>query len=82
MASLFPSIYLERRDPARNMARFYALSIERDLLGVVIAVRRWGRIGTHGRSITMAYGDIAQARSDLLAVLAGKRRRGYRPVAD
>jgi predicted DNA-binding WGR domain protein len=82
MASLFPSIYLERRDPARNMARFYALSIERDLLGAVVAIRRWGRIGTHGQSLIMAYSDIAQARMDLLAVLASKHRRGYRPVID
>jgi len=82
MVSLFPSIYLERRDPARNMARFYALSIERDLLGAVVAIRRWGRIGTHGRAIIVAYCDVDQARTDLLAVLASKHRRGYGPVID
>lgn len=30
------------------MARFYALSIETDLLGEVAVVRRWCRIGTVG----------------------------------
>lgn len=82
MASLFPDIYLERRDPARNMARFYALSIECDLLGDTVAIRRWGRIGTHGQALRIAYDDPAMARSDLLALLAAKRHRGYRPVAD
>jgi len=81
MANPFPDIYLERRDPSRNMARFYALSIERDLLGDTVAVRRWGRIGTHGQSMKIAYPDFAQARSDLLALLAAKRRRGYHGVS-
>ena len=82
MAITFPDIYLERRDVARNMARFYAVSIERDLLGDTVAVRRWGRIGTHGQSLRIAYADAALARDDLLALLAGKRRRGYGPPAD
>lgn len=81
MASPFPDLYLERRDPAHNMARFYALSIERDLFGETVAIRRWGRIGTHGQSLRIVYADPAIAKSDLLVLLAAKRRRGYRPVA-
>ena len=34
---------------ARNVARFYALMIERDLFGRTVLVRRWGRIGSRGR---------------------------------
>ena len=41
--------HLERRDPARNMKRFYRLAVERDLFGTVLLVREWGRIGTLGR---------------------------------
>ncbi|MFC4170478.1 WGR domain-containing protein [Microvirga sp. GCM10011540] len=37
-------------DPAKNMARFYSLEVERDLLGRVVLVRRWGRIGTTGKT--------------------------------
>lgn len=81
MASFFPDIYLERRDRTRNMARFYAVSIERDLLGDTVAVRRWGRIGTHGQSMRISYPDVAQAGSELLAVVAIKCRRGYEPVS-
>ena len=33
------------RDPARRMARFYALSVQADLLAGWSLVREWGRIG-------------------------------------
>lgn len=81
MASFFPDVYLERRDHARNMARFYAVSIENDLLGDTVAVRRWGRIGTHGQSMRVTFPDTAQARIELLALVAIKCRRGYEPVS-
>jgi predicted DNA-binding WGR domain protein len=42
-------IYLERRDIARNMARYYCLTVERNLFGEFSLVRTWGRIGYHGR---------------------------------
>ncbi len=45
-------LVLRRVDPEENIARFYALMIERDLFGRVVLVRRWGRIGTHGRERT------------------------------
>lgn len=33
------TISLSRTDPKRNMARFYGLSVERDLFGHVVLVR-------------------------------------------
>ena len=42
-------MYLERRDIARNMARYYCLTVERNLFGEFSLVRTWGRIGCHGR---------------------------------
>jgi predicted DNA-binding WGR domain protein len=33
------------------VARFYNLMIERDLLGRVVLVRNWGRIGANGREL-------------------------------
>ncbi|MFC4842444.1 MULTISPECIES: WGR domain-containing protein [Bradyrhizobium] len=42
-------LVLERRDPARNMARFYVLTIEPTLFGDTALVREWGRLGGRGR---------------------------------
>jgi hypothetical protein len=36
-------IVLERRDPTRNMARYYVLSLEPSLFGDTALVRQWGR---------------------------------------
>ncbi len=38
-------VTLRRIDPAKNMARFYSMEVERDLLGRVVLVRRWGGPG-------------------------------------
>ena len=42
-------IVLERVDPARNIARYYVLSIEPTLFAKHTLIRRWGRIGSLGR---------------------------------
>ena len=42
-------LVLERVDRAKNMARFYVLSIEPTLFEDFALVRRWGRIGSAGR---------------------------------
>eukprot|EP01037_Dinobryon_pediforme_P016622 gene16622-16803_t len=39
-------VALRRIDRDKNMARFYAIAIERTLFGDWAVVRRWGRIGT------------------------------------
>ncbi len=39
-------IVLERVDPARNIARYYVLSIEPTLFAKHTLIRRWGRIGS------------------------------------
>lgn len=40
--------YLERIDHARNMARYYRLSVVKTLFGEWAMVREWGRIGRRG----------------------------------
>ena len=40
---------LERIDRARNISRFYVLSIEPTLFEDLALVRRWGRVGSAGR---------------------------------
>ena len=41
-------LYLERREPARNRQRFYAITVTRTLFDGWVLVREWGRIGHPG----------------------------------
>lgn len=72
-------LYIERREPDRNMARFYALSIEETLFGQARLVRRWGRIGTTGRAVQHSFDDEREAVALFLDLLRAKRLRGYGP---
>jgi predicted DNA-binding WGR domain protein len=71
-------LYFERKNPGRNMARFYAMSIEETLFGQVCLTRRWGRIGTRGRTVQHSFDDEWQAVGLFLELLRAKRMRGYR----
>jgi len=71
-------VYLERRDPMRNMARFYSFEMETDLLGDLVAIQRWGRIGSVGRQITVPCPSVDVAMTALMQLESAKRRRGYR----
>lgn len=71
-------LYIERREPGRNMARFYALSIEETLFGQACLVRRWGRIGTAGRMVQHSFDHEGEAVGLFLELLRAKRMRGYR----
>lgn len=76
-------LVLERCDPARNMARFYVLTIEPTLFGDTALVREWGRLGQRGRRRLDLFAGRVQAAEALEAWLARKTRRGYqlnRPV--
>lgn len=70
-------IYLERRAASKNMARYYTISLEHTLLGEVIVVRRWGRIGSTGRLKTSVADTELQGIAAFAEVLRSKRRRGY-----
>jgi predicted DNA-binding WGR domain protein len=72
-------LYIERRDPRQNMARFYSLSIEETLFGQTRLVRRWGRIGTTGRTVQHSFDKEGEAVHLFLALLRAKRMRGYQP---
>jgi predicted DNA-binding WGR domain protein len=41
-------IHLERREPARNRRRFYAITVIRTLFDGWTVIREWGRIGHLG----------------------------------
>ena len=72
--------YLHRVDAERRMARFYALTIERDLFGRVLLVRQWGRIGARGGERRDEHPDETAASEAMERLAASKRRRGYRDL--
>lgn len=74
-------LYAERRDPARNMARYYALEISESLFGEPCLTRRWGRIGATGQSLVHHFEREDDAVRLFLDLLRQKKARGYRPKA-
>jgi predicted DNA-binding WGR domain protein len=79
-SSIRHSLVLRRVDPEQNVARFYALTIERDLFGRTVLVRHWGRIGGRGRERTDPHENEAAAAEAMAKVAAAKRRRGYQDL--
>ena len=75
---VFPTeLQMKRLDPARNMRRFYRMSVQRDLFGGASLVREWGRIGFRGQMLIEQHADEGRAVTALLKRAAEKRRRGY-----
>ena len=74
-------LYVERKDAAKNMARYYALSIEPNLFGDVCLLRKWGRIGAKGQTMIHHFRREEEAVALFLDLLRQKRNRGYRPRA-
>jgi predicted DNA-binding WGR domain protein len=73
----FIGVTLRRIDPAKNMARFYALDVRLDLFGTVMLMKQWGRLGTGGRVAGEPYASVALAVNALERQAERKRRRGY-----
>ena len=74
------TLVLRRVEPERNVARFYALMIERDLFGQTVLVRHWGRIGSRGRERVDPHANEVEAATAMANIAAVKRRRGHRVV--
>jgi predicted DNA-binding WGR domain protein len=72
-----PPVLLVRRDPARGMARFYALRVAPDLLGGWALLREWGRVGSPGRVRADAFATEDAATAALEQLAQRKRGRGY-----
>ena len=75
--TLLQVLVLERVDRARNMARFYVLSIEPTLFEDLALVRRWGRIAGAGPQRIDRHPSRPIAQIELKKWLDRKRRRGY-----
>ena len=73
-----PDVYLQKQIPAKNMHRFYHLSIEPDLFGGVQLVRNWGRIGTKGQTKEEHFPSHTVAHAQFSGLHSRKLARGYR----
>ena len=69
--------YLEKRDSAKNLARFYSLKVLLNLFGEWTLQREWGRIGQAGQVRRLYFPSQEEAIRALLKLEAAKRRRGY-----
>jgi predicted DNA-binding WGR domain protein len=81
MAKQFFHVHIRRIDRTKNMARYYALSIQYTLFGTISLTRAWGRIGTRGQQRVHIFDDEKQAVTLFLTLLRKKRRRGYCPCS-
>ncbi|MGO7564457.1 WGR domain-containing protein [Rhizobium johnstonii] len=72
-------LYVERTDASKNMARYYAMTIEPNLFGEVCLIRRWGRIGAAGQRREHHFAREEEAVRLFLQLLKKRRSRGYRP---
>ena len=70
-------VYLERREPALNMARFYAVTVNPTLFpGEWVLVRRWGRIRTSGMIKECWFPSLADALTEQARIASRKAGRG------
>ena len=70
--------HLHRIDANANMARFYCIDLSATLFGEVTVLRRWGRIGTCGRTSLETWPSAGEAEASANRTLRQKSRRGYR----
>lgn len=70
--------HLHRIDTDINMARFYCIDLAVTLFGEVTVLRRWGRIGTCGRTSFETWPSASEAEASANRTLQQKSRRGYR----
>lgn len=69
--------YLEKRQPAENISRFYRMTVMPNLFGEWTLCREWGRIGKNGQARLDWFETEAQALAAFTAIETAKRRRGY-----
>jgi predicted DNA-binding WGR domain protein len=68
-------VLLVLHDPTRGMHRFYALRVERDLLGGWALLREWSRVGSPGCVRVDAFATEYAAVVELERL--ARHKRGY-----
>ena len=71
------TVYLERRDPQKHMARYYRLIVVQTLFGDRALITEWGRIGSPGRVGQHWFGSRKDAEAAQAVRAEKKIRRGY-----
>ena len=69
--------YLEKRDAAKNQARFYILALLPNLFGAWTLYREWDRIGQGGKVRMEWFGSEDEAKGAFVLLEAAKKKRGY-----
>ncbi|MXP27042.1 WGR domain-containing protein [Altererythrobacter indicus] len=67
----------EARNPDRNIARSYRLTLSCDVFGWFTVERYWGRIGSRGRSMTAAFDCYHDAQAYCAKII--RKRSHARP---
>ena len=65
-------IHLTRTDPARNMARFYSMTLQPTLFGDWALLREWGRIGSGGWLVSGRFASEQEAARAMAEHLKAK----------
>ena len=68
---------LERREPTRNVARFYLVEQRTTLWREPATVTTWGRIGAPGRQLVSIHPDEDSAERALRRAVRRRTKRGY-----
>ena len=72
-------LYLTRKEPDQNIARWYTLSVEVTLFEDWACRRAYGRIGSRaGRVMLGLFASRARAEEELQSILRRKLAKGYR----
>ncbi len=77
MTSLPSPIMLYKIDPARNLFRYYSLSIQPNLFGSWSLIKGWGRISCLGRMQVELCEDLEDVAKVFERKFAEKVKRGY-----
>ena len=70
------AVWLEKRDPARNLARFDAITVTPTLFGAWALGRAWGRSGQPGTVREAWFATAELAATAGLQLIRRKERRG------
>ncbi|MBY0362339.1 MAG: WGR domain-containing protein [Phreatobacter sp.] len=70
-------VYLTRRDPGRNISRFYRMLIVPTLFGEWVLLREWGRIGSGGTVRADPFPNAGAALLAMQSLVRAKHSRGY-----
>lgn len=72
--------YLQRLNPSNGRLGFYAIQIQRDLLGRWQVIREWGRVGSPGTLRQIPFDTHEGATSSMISWLDQLTQKGYQVV--